>query len=234
MIKQVVYRFYKKPVSSNLVMMEHSAMLENIRAATISQEVIRRLSHCSQDTPTSEKVEILDKLTVSMLRSGYSTSQIIKYVTAGLRGYSRKVRQAQVEGRPSIHRLGATGAAIRKMDKITLKGTWYKTSNQDGQATGGTRQTGRGGVRPYKIKRGEKKTPLTCMFIPRSRGGLLAVRSNGHRFESLPGPELPTLSVCQSVSGTSLTTVRPFQQCRGGYIAMVRVTLSLSLIDLPV
>lgn len=62
------------------------------------------------------------------------------------------------------------------MDKFTLKGTWYKTTKQDRQATGGAKQTERGGVRPYKIKRGEKKTPLACMFIPRSRGGVLANR----------------------------------------------------------
>ena len=55
---------------------------------------------------------------------------------------------------------------------------------------------------------------------------LLAFRSKGHRFESPPGYEPPTVSECQSVSGTSLTLVssagvRPCQQCWEGYIAMV-------------
>ena len=64
---------------------------------------------------------------------------------------------------------------------------------------------------------------------------LLAFRSKGHRFESPPGHEPPTVSECQSVSGTSLTlvssaAVRPCQQCQEGYIAMVLChTLSYSL-----
>ena len=64
---------------------------------------------------------------------------------------------------------------------------------------------------------------------------LLAFWSKGHRFQSPPRPELRTISECQSVSGTSLTlvrsaAVRPCQQCREGYIAMVLChTLSYSL-----
>ena len=42
---QMIYEFYRKPVSSKLTILKNSALSEKIKSSTISQEIIRRLSN---------------------------------------------------------------------------------------------------------------------------------------------------------------------------------------------
>ena len=45
------YRFFRKPTTPDIVLMERSAMPVNIRQGTLAQEIIRRMRHCCKRTP---------------------------------------------------------------------------------------------------------------------------------------------------------------------------------------
>ena len=53
---KLLYRFYKKPVSSKLAILQTSAHPEGIRINTITQEVLRTLSNTSKEATKEKKI----------------------------------------------------------------------------------------------------------------------------------------------------------------------------------
>ena len=56
---KTMYMFYSKPMASNMVLQSRSAMPENMKIATLNQEVIRRMVNTSEDLDDSIRLEVV-------------------------------------------------------------------------------------------------------------------------------------------------------------------------------
>ena len=89
-IPTVRYRFYKKPISTQLGILKSSALPENIKSATATQEIIRRLSNTDRREEQSTKNNILEDYFLCLKMSGYSVTEIRKFAVDGIKGYTRR------------------------------------------------------------------------------------------------------------------------------------------------
>ena len=99
------YKFYSKPMSSKLGIIQTSALSETTKANTITQETLRRMSNTSVDTTQQERNSILEEYITQLQSSGYSMDEIAKCMTPGIVGYSRRVTREALGGMP-VHRDG--------------------------------------------------------------------------------------------------------------------------------
>ena len=87
---RVGFIFYEKPTVSNLTIQKRSALNENSKVQSFSNEVIRRLLNTSEGASRELKGEILDHFSVKLLTSGYNKEQVGKIILGGIRGYESK------------------------------------------------------------------------------------------------------------------------------------------------
>ena len=73
---RVLYQHYEKPMNTNLVIQKSSALSENTKVSSLTQEVVRVLLNCSEDLDDSSRVEYLNKLSTKIRTSGYNTLYI--------------------------------------------------------------------------------------------------------------------------------------------------------------
>ena len=71
--RKLAYRFYKKKVSSPLLMPFRSAQPINGKVASLTQDVFRIMSHCSPDTSIEERRNFLEEFSSRLEASGYPT-----------------------------------------------------------------------------------------------------------------------------------------------------------------
>ena len=57
---KTVFQFYSKPMSSNTALQLASDMPENMKVASLNQEVIRRMLNTSEDLEDSKRMVIVD------------------------------------------------------------------------------------------------------------------------------------------------------------------------------
>ena len=69
-----------------MVLQRHSAMPENMRVASLTQEMIRRMLNTSEDLDDSTRVEVVDDFAQKLTNSGYSLAQTRDIILAGLKG----------------------------------------------------------------------------------------------------------------------------------------------------
>ena len=84
---KTMYKFFQKPMASNMVLQRCSAMPENMRVASLTQEMIRRMLNTSEDLDDSARVEVVDEYAQKLINSGYSLAQTRDIIVAGLKGY---------------------------------------------------------------------------------------------------------------------------------------------------
>ena len=77
---RVGFIFYEKPTVSNLTMQKRSALNENSKVQSLSNEVIRRLLTTSEGASQELNGEILDHFLVKLLTSGYNNEQVGKII----------------------------------------------------------------------------------------------------------------------------------------------------------
>ena len=66
---KIIYKFYKKEVSNNLVILNKLAMPKKVKRITCIQEVIRRLRNSKRELSWSIKREILTEFPWSLYQS---------------------------------------------------------------------------------------------------------------------------------------------------------------------
>ena len=70
---RILFEHFEKPMKSNLVVQRRSALSENVKVASLTQEVVRVMLNCSEDLSDDIRVEHLNKLSVKLKTSGYNT-----------------------------------------------------------------------------------------------------------------------------------------------------------------
>ena len=97
-VRQIVWRFYEKPMNSPYVIMAKSAMPHKMKVTTMVQEVIRRCRNMSKEVKEEEVKEELGKFCAKMKRSGYGEAMRREVLVSGLKGFERMKRN-HAEGR---------------------------------------------------------------------------------------------------------------------------------------
>ena len=69
--KQVMYKFYKKPMAATLTMLARSAIAEGTKVATASAELLRRLKRTSTYLGTETVEDILMKYMDDLAAMGF-------------------------------------------------------------------------------------------------------------------------------------------------------------------
>ena len=169
----VRYRYFEKPMCTKKVISRRSAMGENGKVASLSQDLIRRLKNTSQELSQQVKNEIVDQYCTKMASSGYSRNQMHRIVTAGLRGFEKLSRK-------QMHRPAATTKVERNRKKLTGKTQWFRNRRKNDQKNKAGKPHGR---RPPTAQRcpgstrEQKETRTTSvLFVEQTPNGELARR----------------------------------------------------------
>ena len=173
---KILYSFFEKSMNSPFCILERSALPDNTKISSLSQEIIRRMLNTCEQVPQEERNNIIENFISKLKRSGYRQDQVKNIVEAGLIGYERKLEKARASGQ-GIHRSAKSTEGQRYKKKLLDKNKWFKKKrNEQEEKTESTapkkRKNDGAGV---KGKRDEK-TPLTVLFVPKTQGGELAKR----------------------------------------------------------
>ena len=127
---KIVHKFYKKPISSNKVIMAKSALPTNVKRASLTEGVIRRLRYTDRSLPWSEVTEILSEYSNELRLSGYDENFRAEIIQAGLTGFRRQcVASDSGVGTPLFRsRYYERQRRVRK--KLISSEAWFR-SNSD-------------------------------------------------------------------------------------------------------
>ena len=184
----VIYEYFEKPMSSNLVLEKCSALSENTRVSSLSQEVVRVLLNCSEDLEDEDRLKHLEHLCTKMKTSGYNTPYIRKLMVNGIKSYEKKLARSKLDKNDKnfapLHLSKKYNANNRRDNKLLAKNKWYKAQATDEQVPEGWRKVdaGNGGrgpghsKRPKRLESSKQKGPSTIMFVPWTMRGILVYK----------------------------------------------------------
>ena len=84
---RVIYKFYKKPISSKKVILANSALPANVKRASLTEGALRRLRYTDRTLPWSEIADILSEYSNDLRLSGYNESFRSEIIQAALKGF---------------------------------------------------------------------------------------------------------------------------------------------------
>ena len=94
-LNRILFKFFSKPMASNLVVQAKSALSEDVKLSTLAEEVCRRLRNTSRRLDHSNRLETLENLCTRMSTSGHTTKFMRKAMERGIRSYNTKSRSSQ-------------------------------------------------------------------------------------------------------------------------------------------
>ena len=165
------FSFFQKSMKTPFVVMKESAMGQSQKISILSNDLLRRLSNCSETVEMSEKVKIIDDYIETLSISGYSEREIKEIIESGLTGFVRKVERLRKAGIP-FHRPASMTLQGRIKKKLLEKTNWYKFKPK-GKGGFQVRRTNRSG---NNLSLSEKEPPVSVMFCPPTPQGELAKR----------------------------------------------------------
>ena len=176
---KLLYKFFRKPMSKQTLIMKESALSENIKITSLTQEVIRLSKNTSENVPLETRVAIIDDFQHRLELSGYSLQASRRILVSGLQGYERIKRLAAKTG-GYINRPARVGEEGRRLKKLLGKSNWFKKKRKKQQEEGPNQRE-----RKKNNVQKDKSPPrvTSVLFAPKARhselrGGSRAVRSN--------------------------------------------------------
>ena len=163
------FSFFQKSMKTPFVVMKDSAMGQSQKISILSNDLLRRLSNCSETVEMSEKVQIIDDYTETLSVSGYEENEIKEIIESGLTGFVRKVERLRKAGVP-FHRPATMTLQGRIKKKLLEKTNWYKQKPKEKR--GETKKQSSRKVTPSS----EENTAVSVMFCPQTPHGELAKR----------------------------------------------------------
>ena len=179
---RLLYTHYEKPMASQFAMMKASAIPENTKMQSLSNDVIRQMKNVSELVGQEERNLVVDRYGAKLIRSGYRSDVVKKVITSGLQGYER-IRKMEKEGKTRIHRSAKQSLPGRYRKKLLVKSTWFLKKKQENEKESNTTTTTRMPARPRrslpekdKSSKKENMTTATVLFVPGTRNGKLAAK----------------------------------------------------------
>ena len=125
----VKFRFYEKPMASNLVIQKWSALPWNVKKASLAGEVSRRYLNNSPELVTDDYMEpLLDRFRYKMLISGYSQKEREIVIREGKSRYYNIIKSAEKGERP-IYRPSSWHTEERALQKKVKGKSWFGKSD---------------------------------------------------------------------------------------------------------
>ena len=128
---KIVYKFFKKKVSTPFVILANSALPTKIKRASLVQEAVRRLLNTRRNTDWDIKAEILTEFSYSLMISGYSEKWRLDTMKSAINGYNKKCAQADAGIRP-LHWPRSFETEKRRQEKLMSTTSWYRPHNAVG------------------------------------------------------------------------------------------------------
>ena len=216
---RVEYKFYEKPMSSSVTVQKVTAMDENQKVKTLSNELTRRLLNTSEALVDEDRVMVVDNYTQKLMNSGFGVEQIRKIIVNGILAYERKLRESRSVSGRKLHRTAQESGGRRMRKKLLDKTEWFRgkkkkvepddqtQSNIQGSGRRSNKQQTRriqhdGGANNVK----ELKT-RTILFVEQTRDGKLAkeLREVFRRLEGILGFRVKVVER----TGSSLKSILP-------------------------
>ena len=162
----VLYKFYKKPVSSKLGILGRSACPEKQKVSTATAEYLRRW----KNTSTLAEKEEIETITIDysdeLAGMGYSVNWRRNVISAALTGY-KKICQKE-----DRNRSGKSTAMGRRWKKLVGQTKWFE--NQKDKPEEGRQENCQSRNRDEKRKVGrDDRQTESVYFIPYTPGGRL-------------------------------------------------------------
>merc|ERR1711895_197308 len=107
-MRRLQYRFYRKPMATDLVTDYHSANSRNSKIATLTQDVYRIMSNCSPETTVDERSAHLEEFIRRLRLSHYPPRIMEKIISNCVVTYKRALEREKRKER-NLHRLGEEG-----------------------------------------------------------------------------------------------------------------------------
>ena len=121
---QVLYKYYEKPLTTNTTILKESAMAENPKVQSLSNDLVRRLLNTREGLPDRYRAEVLDNYGVKLLTSGYGYEQTRRIVLSGAKGYLAKVKRRTQNG-GKLQRTAKESSSWRWRKKLLGKSSWF-------------------------------------------------------------------------------------------------------------
>ena len=192
---KVLFEFFEKTMATNLMVEAKSALSNEVKMATLSEEITRRLRNSSLELDSSRRLEILERACTKMKTSGHSETFIRQAVEKGIRAFEDKVERSRLaEDNPSYQPLYPKAGwrkNLRSKEKAMKRGTWFKGGQKDGKMNKVNKRSGRVGKKT-SLKAGKsiiKKAAATVMFVPSTKGStlLMSMREDEDKMADMTG-----------------------------------------------
>ena len=130
----VEYKYYEKPTTTNSTIRKISAMGENTKILSLSNDLVRRLVNTKVELHLKYREDVVDQYARKLFTSGYRKEQVQRILLNGIKGYITKKSRRQACGRGRIHHTSQESLGGRIKKKLLGKSSWYrKTSDEDQQ-----------------------------------------------------------------------------------------------------
>ena len=183
----IFYEYFEKTMASNLMVEAKSALSREVKLATLTEEIARRLRNTSLRVDSARRLEILERACTKMKTSGHTEAFIRQAVEQGIKSFDNKVKRSLMDpDNPSFQPLFPK-AGWRKDQKSRAKAlkraTWFRGVKDESEGSWNPLPLSRAGGRVGKRKKvfrkaGSSKSGLktgntTVVFVPSTRGGIL-------------------------------------------------------------
>ena len=179
----IEYEFFSKPMSANTVLNARTALGEQTKFSSLSQEVVRRMLHTSRRLEDSSWMESLEDLTQRMVNSDHRPAYIQKVMVAGYTSYKAKLRNSKLPptnpAYKPLHLDTKFNMKGRWKNKVLAKENWFQEAKNDGKLS-------KTKLRKRIFQKGGARQNMeasTVMFIPSTKGGILTKMMRDNELE---------------------------------------------------
>ena len=200
----VQFKFYEKATCSKKTVQKDSAMEENSKIQTVSNDLVRRLSNTRGSMGADEQCKVVDGYAQKLVNSGYQLDQVRKILVNGIKGFEGRKARCAREGR-KLYRTAKESMGARYRKKLLAKTCWYKGARS--RAADYYQVPDRRNTKRTKRWEDKKHDPMTVLFIEQTPMGEL-----GRRLRELMSRLAPILGFSVKIverTGSSLKSHFP-------------------------
>ena len=147
---QIQFKYFEKPTTTNTTIRRSTAMAENAKVQSLSNDLVRRLLNTMDQLLSSYKAEVVNGYGAKLRTSGYSLDQTRRILCNGMKGYRAKVARRGAMG-IRLYRTAGESVGTRFKKKLLSKSNWYKGRRNGSKAgplgAGGEGTPGLGGTK---------------------------------------------------------------------------------------
>ena len=185
----IKYKFYNKPMSSNLVLQNGTALSKGCIFSSLRQELVRRMYNTDEEMGSQHRVELVNDFIQLLVNSGHKFVYIKSIILQGLTKFVYMVSRAKLPPTDKrympLHRARSFNSDERKLMKYVNRATWYSQIDVKDRFRNTWKQwiKRKGNMKHRKGKNNGKEKDYrgknmpqnitTAIFIPKTQGGKL-------------------------------------------------------------